>query len=262
VWHNHHVVQLSQAWRHGRLILKHVKTWGWLRHRGVCVVCCGVLWCVVVWCVGGQQQPVCQGFMTGSSSNTSTPGGGGQWRLVCVGMCCGVCGEGGGALPKAVAKGGDGAVGMQEQKGVLLPCWLLCPSLSPALTARRAVHHHPPALKLGCAFMCSTRAASSMQGPLAALPSPALSRPPPPEKVPTTRHPPALKLGCAFMCSTRAASSMQGPLAALTSTASSFMSARRCLLIRWRVLSSRLQCRLTTCWVRVCVGGCFLWWRG
>jgi hypothetical protein len=56
-----------------------------------------------------------------------------------------------------------------------------------------------------------------------------------------------LNSGLALRCATNAASSTTGPRAALTSTALGFMSARREELIRWRVLASRLQCRLTTC---------------
>ncbi len=59
-----------------------------------------------------------------------------------------------------------------------------------------------------------------------------------------------LNSGLALRCATSAFSSMHGPRAALTSTASFFISASRCALIRCRVLASRLQCSDTTCGAR------------
>jgi hypothetical protein len=61
---------------------------------------------------------------------------------------------------------------------------------------------------------------------------------------------PALKFGLARRCSTSAASSTTGPLAVLTSTASGFIRRSCALLMRCRVVASRLQCRLTTCGAR------------
>jgi hypothetical protein len=69
---------------------------------------------------------------------------------------------------------------------------------------------------------------------------------------------PALKWGLALRCATSATSSITGPRAALTSTASGFIISRRSLFRRWRVVASRLQCRLTTCGQRV--GGWWWWW--